>query len=169
VTLHGTPFTRAALAAAGTVVAFALTAAPAGAATTLHFFQKPTLMKFVDSSGNPITNPNAPPVVGDQFITNDEDFVGNHKHHAKHFTASDHLVCTITSVTATGGKATCNGEIAIGSSMLLAQNVPIELNNSPKSVVAINGGTGKFSHAKGSVTSTTIGKSNNSDLVVKLR
>jgi hypothetical protein len=169
VTRHGTLFARAALPAAGIVAALALAAAPAGAATTLHFFQKSTLQKFVDANGNPITDSNAPPAVGDQFISNDEDFVGNHKHHAKHWTVTDHLVCTITSVTATGGEASCNGEIAIGGSMLIAQDVPLALNNSPKSVVKITGGTGKFSHAKGTVTSTSIGKSNNSDLVVKIR
>jgi hypothetical protein len=169
VTRHGTLFARASLAAAGTLVAFALTAAPAGAATTLHFFQKSTLQEFVDPAGNPITSPNAPPAVGDQFIANDENYLGNHKHHAKHWTATDHLVCTITSVTGTGGQATCHGEIAIGGSMLLAENVPITLNNSPTSVVKITGGTGKFSHARGTVTSTTIGKSNNSDMVIKLR
>jgi hypothetical protein len=168
VTRHGTLFGRAAVLAAGALVALALTAAPAGAATKLHFFQKPESQLFLDPSGNPITNPNAPPAVGDQFIFSDRDYVGNKKHHAKHWTATDHLQCTVTSVSSTGAAGLCNGQIAIGGSMLLAENVKLDLSDSGTTTVPITGGTGKFIHMKGTARSVGIGKTNDSEFTIEL-
>ncbi|HEY2604060.1 MAG TPA: hypothetical protein VGI67_21055 [Thermoleophilaceae bacterium] len=169
-TTHGTVFIRAAIFAAGAFAALALFAAPAGAATTYRFFSKQTSQQFLDPSGKPITDPNAQPVAGDQFISTDLDYVGNHKHHAKHWTVTDHLACTITSTTPTGALALCNGQFAIGGSLLIAENENVTFNfaSASTTVVPVNAGTGKFRHAKGTVRSTDIGNSNNSDVVIKL-
>jgi hypothetical protein len=154
--------------AAGTLVALALTAAPAGAATTLRFFEKAESQKFLDPSGNPISNPNAPPAVGDQFIFTNRDYVGTRRHHAKHWTATDHLQCTITKVAANGASGLCNGQIAIGGSMLLAENVTVDLSNQSTTVVPINGGTGRFVHARGTARSVSPPKGNTAELTVVL-
>ncbi|HEY5197391.1 MAG TPA: hypothetical protein VIJ51_10240 [Solirubrobacteraceae bacterium] len=147
------------------MASLALTTAPASAkTTTLHFFQKETSQTFTGPDGKsiPPPGPSNLPVVGEQFISTDDDYVGDHKHHAKKATASDHLVCTLTTTT---GMATCDGEIAIGGSMLLAENVALNLAQSP--IVPLTGGTGVYKHAHGTATTVSIGTSNNSDFTVK--
>jgi hypothetical protein len=145
----------------------ALTAAPASAkTTTLHFFQKETSVEFLGSDGKPTAPPSGSnaPAVGDQFVSTDDDYVGNHKHHAAKATASDHIACTFTD---TLGHATCSAQIAIGGSLLLADNVALNLA-SDNTVVPITGGTLVYKHAHGTATSVTIGNSNNSDFTVKI-
>jgi hypothetical protein len=143
-----------------------LVASSASAATTLHFFSKQVSSTFRGPNGQPL-NPNAVPTVGDSFDSTDLLYVGNHKHHAKTWSASDHLVCTFTALTGPmSGTATCDGQIAIGGSMLLAENVPLTFSGSPTVVVRLTGGTGKFRGAHGHVTSTDIGNTNNSDVTI---
>lgn len=64
------------------------------------------------------------------------------------------------------GTATCDGQIAIGGSMLLAENAKLTFSNSPTVVVPITGGTGKYRGAHGLVKSTSIGNTNNSDITI---
>lgn len=143
-----------------------LVASSASAATTLHFFDKQVSSTFRGPNGQPL-GPNAVPTVGDSLDNTDLYYVGNHKHHAKAWTASGHLVCTFTSITGPmSGTATCDGQIAIGGSMLLAENDTLTFSTSPTVVVAITGGTGKFKGAHGHVKSTSIGNSNNSDITI---
>ena len=93
--------------------------------------------------------------------------LGNDKHHAKRSTASDHLRCTITGSTGDSATATCDAQIAIGGSMLLANHAKLTFSESSAPVVvSINGGTGLYRHAHGTVTSTSVG--NNSDLTIKV-
>lgn len=155
---------RLAVLVAAVVAVLALAAAPAGAATKFKFFQKPESQSFTDSSGNPITDPNHEPVAGDKLTLTDRDFVGNHKHHARRYTATDHLACTFTTATA----AVCNGQFAFGGSLLLAENVNVNFDFSkPTVIVPITGGVGAFQHVKGgSVTSTTVGNTSNSDVTI---
>jgi hypothetical protein len=143
-----------------------LVASSASAATTLHFFSKQVSSTLKGPNGQPLSA-NATPTVGDSFDTTDLLYVGNHKHHAKTWTASDHLVCTFTSITGPmNGTATCDGQIAIGGSMLLAENAKLSFSSSPTVVVALTGGTGRFRGAHGHVKSTDIGKTNNSDITI---
>ncbi|HTX09543.1 MAG TPA: hypothetical protein VME22_13075 [Solirubrobacteraceae bacterium] len=136
------------------------------AKTTLHFFQKQVSMTLVGPTGQPLS-PTATPAVGDGFVVIDLDYVGTANHHAKAWSASDHLACTFTSITGPmSGTATCNGQIAIGGSMLLAQNENISFSTSPTLVVPINGGTGKFRGARGQTKSTSISHSNNSNFTI---
>jgi hypothetical protein len=143
-----------------------LVAGSASAATTLHFYDKQVSSVFKGPNGQPLS-PNAVPTAGDSFENTDLYYVGNHKHHAKKWTASGHLVCTFTSITGPmSGTATCDGQIAIGGSMLLAENVALSFSSSPTVVVPITGGTGKFRGAHGHVKSTGIGNTNNSDITI---
>jgi hypothetical protein len=95
------------------------------------------------------------------------DYVGNHKHHAKQATASDHLRCTITGAAGNSATAVCDAQIAIGGSMLLANHAKLTFGESNAPIVVpINGGTGIYRHAHGTVISTSVG--NDSDLTVKV-
>jgi hypothetical protein len=77
------------------------------------------------------------------------------------------LRCTITSFTATGASATCDAQIAIGGSMLLANDARLTLSNSTApAVVPINRGTGIYRHARGKAIATSVG--NNTDLTTKI-
>ena len=107
---------------AGAVLAVAVVVPTASARTvTLHYFSKQTSSTFVTPQGKPL-GPSSAPAVGDINDNTDLDYVGNHKHHAKQSTASDHLRCTITGSTGSGATATCDAQIAIGGSMLLANH-----------------------------------------------
>lgn len=135
---------------------------------TLHFFQKGESFKITDAAGKPVSVKAAPPAVGDIIVATDLDYVGNHRHHAKQWTASDHLRCTFESVpsTPTGtATAVCDGQIAIGGSMLLADNVRANLRQTSTDV-PITGGTGRYRGYHGRAKSTSIGNSNNADFTI---
>jgi hypothetical protein len=147
----------------GALCAVAILAASASAATTLHFFEKSLSSTFTDPSGHPIGNSNTPPPAGSAINSTSIGYAGNSKHHAKAPTASIHLACVIT----TAPKAVCFGQIAIGGSMLLANQFTVNLAGSgnPFSTVKLNGGIGKFAHARGTVHSTPAGK-NTSNITI---
>ena len=152
---------------ASAVLALAVVVPTASARTvTLHYFSKQTSSTFVTPQGKPLA-PNSAPAVGDINDNTDLDYVGNHKHHAKQSTASDHLRCTITGSTGNSATATCDAQIAIGGSMLLANHTQLTFSESSAPVVvSINGGTGIYRHAHGTVTSTSVG--HNSELTIKV-
>jgi hypothetical protein len=160
----------AALLSVGAIAAVAIGSASAKTSTlTLHFFQKGVSFRLTDAAGNPLPT-NAIPTVGSVFDASDVDYVGNHKHHAKKSTASDHIRCVFETVPTTPtGTATllCDGAIAIGGSMLLADHSTAAGSQS-STTVQINGGVGKYKGYHGTATSTSIGNTNNSDLVVKI-
>jgi len=129
--------------------------------TTLHFFSKAVSNSVFQANGQPITDQNAQPAPGDYFISTDVDYVGNHKKHAKTSTGSDNLVCTFT----TNSMGTCDGVVAVGGYVLLANHVTVDLTaNNP--VVTINGGTGPYKGAHGTLSATAVGSSGNSDFTV---
>jgi hypothetical protein len=98
----------ASIAACVTILAVGASAATAKP-VTLHFFSKQVYSRISDATGKPLPS-NSAPAVGDRFSFASNDYVGNHKHHAKRPTASDHVVCTLTSTSA----GLCDGTIAIG-------------------------------------------------------
>lgn len=146
------------LAACGTIGALA--AVPASAKTiTLHFFSKQVYTVFTGPNGQPVAM-NAPPAIGDRFVFANDEYVGNHKHHAKQPTASTHVACTVTSA----HFATCEGVFAMGGAMLIAPKFTINLASSNAPVKAkITAGTGQWRHAHGTVSSKSIGNGNTSD------
>jgi hypothetical protein len=152
---------------AAALAVFAIAAAAAKTSTiTLHFFQKGVSFKVTDPAGNPVTlSATTSPAPGDVFVATDLDYVGNHKHHAKQYSASDHIRCTFQTVGPSGGTGVCDGQIAIGGSMLLADHVTANLGPNSTSV-PLNGGTGKYAGYHGTSTSISIGNSNNSDFTI---
>lgn len=136
----------------GALCAVAILATSATAATTFHFYDKQLSNTFTDPSGHPIGNVNTPPPAGSAIDITEIGYVGNSKHHATAPTESIHLACVVT----TAPKAVCFAQVAIGGSMLLANQFTVNLAGSgnPFSKVKINGGVGKFAHARGTVHST---------------
>lgn len=158
---------RAVGAPAAVLLALAALVPAASAKTaTMHLFSRETSATFVTPQGRPLPR-NTRPTVGDVNDITGVDYVGNHKHHAKRWTATGHLACTFTSITGPmNGTATCDAQIAIGGSMLLVENAKLTFSSSPTVVVALTGGTGKFRGAHGHAKSTSIGNTNNSDLTI---
>jgi hypothetical protein len=139
--------------------------ADAGAApSTLHFFQKSTLQSITTANGTPLSA-EATPAAGDVLEDSDLDYVGNHTHHARNWTASDHIVCSLTDST---GDATCFGEFAIGGSLLFADGVTVSFGGTTDRV-ALTGGTGAYQGVTGTVTSKEVGNTNNADVTITLQ
>jgi hypothetical protein len=160
---------QAVLVVTGTALALALTASPARARTaTLHLFSRRTSSTFLTPQGKPLP-PNTPPAAGDVTDSTDVDYVGSHQHHAKAPAGSDHLRCTIISFAAAGARGVCDGQIAIGGSMLLVNHETVALSDSATLVFQINGGTGIYRHAHGKIITTNIGNTGNSDFEIKIR
>lgn len=137
----------------------------AGAApSTLHYFQKSTFEAITTATGTPLAA-DATPAAGDVLEDSDLDYVGTHAHHAKNWTASDHLVCSITNST---GGATCFGEFAVGGSLLFADGVSVNFSGTTDRV-PITGGTGAYQGVTGTVTSTEVGSTNNANVTITLQ
>jgi len=161
---HKTPQPPAAVLAVALLTLAVMAPAASAKTVTLHIFSRQTSSTFVDPQGHPV-RPNTPPAVGDTFDNTGVDYAGTHKHHAAKPDGSDHLRCTITGMTATGATALCNGQIAIGGSMLLANDEMLSLSDAGPPT-PINGGTGIYRHAHGLLTPTDIG--NNTDFTIKV-
>ena len=151
------------LAVAAAVAALAIAAIPATAAkkVQLRYFSQIESASVTDASGNPV---NGPPSVGSVLRVTDRDFAGNHKRHEKRYSVTDHLVCTITALPATG---TCDGQFAIGGSMLFVEHATLDVS-SDKLTFPITGGTGRFKGMTGTGVSKNVGKGDDSDVVIKL-
>jgi hypothetical protein len=142
----------------------AMLAVPASAKTiTLHYFFPRGSVTLTDAAGHP-QNPHKQPVAGDVGDEIGLAYPGNHRHHAKRWTATYHLRCVFTS----SKRATCDGQIAIGGSMLLANGGHLNLGGSLGGLT-INGGTGDFRRAQGTLTSVSPGNNKNSDITIRLR
>ena len=144
----------------GALCAVAIPAASASTATTLHFFEKNLSSTFTDPSGHLIGNSNTPPPSGSAADSTAIGYVGNSAHHAKAPSASIHLACVVT----TFPKAVCFAQVAIGGSMLLANRFTVRLvssNDDPFATVKLNGGTGRFAHARGTVNTVPASNGNN--------
>ncbi len=152
--------TFAALAACA-IAALAIAAIPATASKTveLRFFSQLESAKLTDAAGNPVDRPPQP---GDKLGVTDRDFLGNHKHHAKRYTATDHLSCVVVD----SNTGLCDGQFAIGGSMLLVEHMTLNVAASTSSF-RITGGTGRYKGAKGTAVSTNVG--DDSDIVIRLR
>ena len=135
--------------------------AAAGGPATLHFYSVTQSLTVTSATGQPV-DPNSLFTNGDQFDGTDLLYAGQHQHHAAGFSGSDHLACVVTSASTTAERQTCSEQFAIGSGMLLATNVAVTFNGRTASI-PINGGTGKFKNARGTLVSTSIPNSDNTD------
>lgn len=140
--------------------------ATAASAKTIRLFSHETSSASFDPNGNPITNPNSEPTVGSYFLSTDNDFKGNHKHHARKPVATDHIDCTI--LDPTSFTVRCDAQIAFAGGMVIADRQTVSFT-APKQVFKITAGTGRYRKAKGgTVTSISLGQnSNDTDLVVR--
>ena len=116
--------------------------AAAGKTKTLRVFEKAVSIRLTKPDGTvldklPIAE--TEPQAGDVLDLVFDDFVGNHRRHAKKPSGSDHLRCTFV----TSGPPSCVSHVAFGSSMLV-------LEGNPGRVVL---GTGRFRGATGRVVS----------------
>jgi hypothetical protein len=147
----------------GSAIALGDPAAGAASSTmTLHYFQKEVITTFYNAANQVIQGY---PPVGGHVREDDLDYVGTLAHHAKSWTVSDHLYCTVVSAPA---NAQCSTEFAIGGSLLYADNLSVNLAASGAANLAIDGGTGAFAHYTGTVVITGAGHGNNSNVVVTL-
>ena len=152
----------ASIAVCATIVAVGASAA-AAKTVTMHFFSKEVYQRLSDASGHPLPA-NSAPAVGDRLSFASNDYVGNHKHHAKRATASDHVNCTITSPSS----GLCDGQIALGGSMIIGDDFVLDFSSSAATIVKITGGTGRYRHAHGKIIAKTV-TSNTTDLTIKVR
>jgi hypothetical protein len=148
------------IAVAATVLA--LTAAGAGVAAaggghktqTLRFFDKPTSMTLTTADGKVIDTPPFPDAQpGDALDVYSLDFAGNHRHHARRWTASAHVHCVFGT-----GEPDCVGHTAIGGSLLI-------FSGNPGTLTA---GTGRYAGATGRVLKNKEVKGG-SDIVARIR
>jgi len=134
----------------------AASAPAAGKTQTLRFFSKVDKLTLTHADGTVVDSPNAQPVPGDRLDVYASDFAGNHKHHAKEATASEHVVCSFGSAP----EPDCTAHVAIGGSMLIFRGFPGTLI----------GGSGKYLGATGKVVSNKqIPGTNDSDVVAKIK
>ena len=120
----------------------ALAVSSAGAAAphktqTLRFFSKPASITLTTTDGTVIRKPPYPEAKpGDVLDVNSLDYVGNHRHHAKRWSISDHVRCVFGA-----GAPDCEGQVAIRGSLLI-------FHGDPGTVVD---GTGRYQGATGRV------------------
>jgi hypothetical protein len=156
----------ACVAALGLSTIFGIAIAPpvsaAGSATTtLHFYSVTQSLTATSATGQPV-GPTALFSVGDHFDGTDLLYAGQHQRHAGSFSGSDHLQCVVTVASTVADRQTCSEQFAFGSAMLLATNVTVTFNGRTGSI-PINGGTGRYKNARGTLVSTPIANSNNYD------
>jgi hypothetical protein len=121
---------------------------------TLRFFDKTTAITMTTADGKVIDKPPFPDTKpGDALDVYSLDFVGNHRHHAKRWTASAHVHCVFGT-----GEPDCVGHTAVGGSLLV-------FHGFPGTLVA---GTGRYAGASGRVVKNKEVKGG-SDIVAKIR
>jgi hypothetical protein len=133
----------------------------APATLVLHYYQVQTALTFSNASN--VVVHHYPPLNG-HVLEDDVDYVGNQSSHATTWSVSDHLFCTVVSMPA---KAKCYAVFAGGSGIIYSDNFAINLAGNGDTI-PVNGGTGRFAGYSGSLTSTTIGDTNDSVVVISL-
>ena len=115
------------------------TSAAASKAQTLRFFSKDVSMRVTTADGTVIRRPPYPEAKpGDVLEVNSLNYAGNHRDHAARWSASQHLRCVFPT-----GEPDCEGQVAIGGSLLIFRGYPGTLVN----------GTGRYQGATGRVIS----------------
>jgi hypothetical protein len=121
---------------------------------TLRVFDKPVRTTLTTSDGKVTSHPPYPqPQPGDTLDVYSLDYVGNHVHHAKQWTLSNHLRCTFAQ-----GPPDCVSNLAIGGSLLVFDGNKLI------------GATGRYQGATGRVLSNkqVPGTANASDIVARI-
>jgi hypothetical protein len=153
---------RAGAIVLATLCAVALSASAANAAT-LHLFAKTTRSTFTDPSGHPILGHVPPPPAGSILTNTGSEYLGTFQHHARRQSASTNIICVVTKAP----HASCYGQMAIGGAMLLANRFDANLAQSnPFASIPINGGTGRFAGAHGTIHTASVGNGNSINLTI---
>jgi hypothetical protein len=146
-----------------TALAVAVTAAaalPASAQAarkthTLRFYDRMDKLVLTHADGTVVDHAPYPQVQsGDTLEIYSREFAGNHAHHAKRASGSNHLVCKFSDAP----EPDCVSHVAFGGSMLI-------FSGDPGTLI---GGTGRYLHATGRVLSNQEVKGGN-DIVAKIR
>jgi hypothetical protein len=120
----------------------------------LRVFDKPVATTLTTGSGKVISHPPYPqPHAGDILDVYSLDYLGNHRHHAAHWSLSNHLRCAFAQ-----GPPACESNMAIGGSLLVFEGDKLI------------GATGRYRGATGRVLSNKQipGTANESDIVARL-
>jgi hypothetical protein len=150
------------------LVAGALALAPAAQAQALfNYFAKQTTQTIVSPSGKNL-GPNAAINVGDHLLNTERLYPGTSVAHAKQFTGTAALDCLVASLGKNTVRAVCQGELAFGSSMLLSLSRQTFGPNGGLTRFPLNGGTGAYEHARGTLHVMALANSNNSNFVIEL-
>jgi hypothetical protein len=143
-----------ALAAACALALWPVAGQAASHTQTLRLFDKPVSIKVTHADGTVVDHaPYPEPKAGDTLDVNSLDYRGDHRHHAKRWTASTHLRCVFGT-----GAPTCESHVAIGGSLLVFTGDPGTVSN----------GTGIYQGATGRVLSSKEVGDNASDVVVRI-
>lgn len=136
------------------VLACAVVMPASASAATIHLFAKTTQNTFTDPSGKPIHSHVPPPATGSVLTNTGAEYLGTSQHHATTIGASTNIICFVT----TAPKAHCYAQVAIGGSMLLANRFTADLSQAnPFASIPINGGTGRFTNAHGTIRTAATG------------
>jgi hypothetical protein len=129
----------------------------AGTTVKFRFYSVIATFVYRRADGTVAAQPPRTPAAGDQLEITENGYNGTHLNHSKKVVSTSHTVCRFTSAKP---EPTCDGEGAVGGNQLL-------LFHSPRGGgTKVVGGTGRYQGATGSVKATTVGKTNNSDIVI---
>src|SRR6266550_2751639 len=110
---------HAGAAAAAAICAVALTWTSEGAAAkrteVIRVFAKETSFVYTNADGTIARIPPDDLKPGDSFDSTANDYVGDHRHHAKRWTISEHLHCVVGD----DGAPRCQSHVAVGGSLLV--------------------------------------------------
>ena len=128
----------------------------AGKTITLRYYVETVNFVYRRADGTVAPQPPANAAAGDQLEITEVGYKGTHKSHAKKSTAVSYTVCHFKSAK---GAPTCEGSVATGNELMVFRT---EAGADPELI----GGTGRFTGATGTVKSTEVPNTNNSDVVI---
>jgi hypothetical protein len=136
----------------------------------LHYFSKFESQVFLTATGKPFSpSEKNPPVPGDSIESTNLDYAGDNAHHAANWTASDHELCILDNK----GNPVCHAQVAIGSSMILAQaNLGHVSASTSASTFQVTGGTGTFLGVTGTIVAVQLdpsSRTSNSEATITLQ
>lgn len=129
-------------------------------AHTLRFLEKPATFKFLDTP--PLQGPDAPPSAGDGFIFTSKLFRGGER------VGTLHAHCQVTRGRADPSKLPllCDGALDLRRGTIVGTT--LTRSGGEVTVIAITGGTGRYTGAEGTIRESAAA-GGNQHLVVRLR